>query len=52
VGERRFTHDRFTTKADVKDHQKLPQSLMSPGLLEALPERQVIGLPKFLTSKP
>ncbi len=28
-------------KADVKDHQKLAQSLMPPGLLEAMPERKV-----------
>jgi putative membrane-bound dehydrogenase-like protein len=39
-------------KADVKDHQKLAQSLMPPGLLEALPERKVLELLKFLTSKP
>ena len=39
-------------KADLKDHQKLPQSLMPPGLLEALPEQKVFELLKFLTSKP
>jgi len=38
-------------KADIKDHQKLAQSLMPPGLLEALPEPKVIELLKFLTSK-
>ena len=31
--------------------QKLAQSLMPPGLLEALPEREVLELLKFLTSK-
>ncbi len=39
-------------KADLKDHQKLPQSLMPPGLLEALPEQKVFELVKFLTNKP
>ncbi|MDR3403522.1 MAG: DUF1080 domain-containing protein [Chthoniobacter sp.] len=41
----------IVAKADIKDHQKLAQSLMPPGLLEALPERKVIELLKFLTSK-
>ncbi|MEA3211404.1 MAG: hypothetical protein QOE70_4461 [Chthoniobacter sp.] len=39
-------------RADLKDQQKLPQSLMPPGLLEALPEQKVFELLKFLTSKP
>jgi len=37
---------------DIKERQKLEQSLMPPGLLEALPEREMIELLKFLTSKP
>ena len=31
---------------------KLEQSLMPPGLLESLPEREMIELLKFLTTKP
>jgi putative membrane-bound dehydrogenase-like protein len=42
----------IVAKADIKDHQKLPQSLMPPGLLEALPEEKAFELLKFLTSKP
>ena len=38
-------------KADIKTREKLAQSLMPPGLLEALPERQAIELLKFLMSK-
>jgi len=41
----------IVAKADLKDHQKLAQSLMPPGLLEAMPERKVLELLKFLTSK-
>ncbi len=41
----------IVAKADIKDHQKLAQSLMPPGMLEALPERKAIELLKFLTSK-
>ncbi len=37
--------------ADVKAHEKLAQSLMPPGLLEALPEPRVLELLKFLLSK-
>jgi putative heme-binding domain-containing protein len=36
---------------DVKEHEKLAQSLMPPGLLEALPEPKVLELLKFLLSK-
>ncbi|HYF35424.1 MAG TPA: c-type cytochrome, partial [Prosthecobacter sp.] len=38
-------------KADLKDRQKLAQSIMPPGLLEALPERKALELLKFLLSK-
>ena len=38
-------------KGEIKERQKLAQSLMPPGLLEALPERKVIELLKFLMSK-
>jgi putative membrane-bound dehydrogenase-like protein len=37
--------------AEVKQHEKLAQSLMPPGLLEALPEPKVLELLKFLLSK-
>jgi putative membrane-bound dehydrogenase-like protein len=36
--------------ADVAGRQKLEQSLMPPGLLESLPERDMIALLKFLTT--
>jgi len=39
-------------KARIKQRQALPQSLMPPGLLDAMPEREAIELLKFLTSKP
>jgi len=35
----------------VKDRQKLPVSIMLPGLLEALPERKVLELLKYLLSR-
>jgi putative heme-binding domain-containing protein len=48
---RTLTESLVIAKSDIKDHQKLAQSLMPPGLLEALPERRVIELLKFLTSR-
>ncbi len=39
-------------KSDIKERQKLPVSLMPPGLLEALPEREVVELLKFLITEP
>jgi putative heme-binding domain-containing protein len=41
----------IVSKTDLKDRQKLPSSLMPPGLLEALPERKALELLKFLLSK-
>ena len=38
-------------KADVVDRQALEQSLMPPGLLEALSEREMIELLKYLTQR-
>ena len=35
---------------EVKERQKLEQSLMPPGLLETLPEREMLELLKFLTT--
>ena len=49
---RTITEAVVIPKAEVASQQKMPQSLMPPGLLEALPERQAIELLKFLTSKP
>ena len=46
-----ITEAVIVPKGDIKSRQKLAQSLMPPGLLEALPERKVIELLKFLTSK-
>ena len=48
---RTVTEPLIVAKADLKDRQKLPQSLMPPGLLEALPEQKVFELLLFLTSK-
>jgi putative heme-binding domain-containing protein len=48
---RTVTEPIVVAKADLKDRQKLAQSMMPPGLLEALPEQKVIELLKFLTSK-
>ena len=48
---RTVTEPVIVSKADLKDRQKLPQSLLPPGLLEGLPERKALELLKFLTSK-
>ena len=48
---RTITETVIVSKSDLKDRKKLAQSVMPPGLLEALPERQAIELLKFLTSK-
>ncbi len=48
---RTMTGPVIVPKAEIKDRQKLAQSLMPPGLLEAMPERKVIELLKYLTSK-
>lgn len=48
---RTVTESVIVAKADLKEHQKLAQSLMPPGLLEALPEQKVFELLKFLLSK-
>ncbi|MCB1224348.1 MAG: c-type cytochrome, partial [Verrucomicrobiales bacterium] len=48
---RTVTESVVVSKADLKDRQKLPASLMPPGLLEALPERKAIELLKFLLTR-
>ena len=47
---RTLTESLSIPAADITRREKLPQSFMPPGLLEALPEREVIELLKFLTS--
>ena len=48
---RTVTETVIIAKSEMKDHKKLAQSLMPPGLLEAMPERKALELLKFLTSK-
>ncbi|MCX6954382.1 MAG: DUF1080 domain-containing protein [Verrucomicrobia bacterium] len=38
-------------KAEIKSREVTPQSMMPPGLLEALPEREAVELLKFLTTE-
>jgi putative heme-binding domain-containing protein len=38
-------------KSEIKSREVTPQSLMPPGLLEALPEREALELLKFLTTE-
>jgi len=39
-------------RSEIKERQKSAQSLMPPGLLESLPEREALELLKFLTTEP
>lgn len=48
---RTVTESVIISKTDLKDRQKLPVSIMPPGLLEALPERKALELLKYLLSK-
>ncbi len=48
---RTVTETAVVAKADIAKREKLAQSLMPPGLLEALPEQKAFELLKFLTSK-
>ena len=48
---RTITETVSVPKDQIKQRQVLPQSLMPPGLLEAMPERDVIELLKYLTTK-
>jgi putative heme-binding domain-containing protein len=38
-------------KSEIKSREVTPQSMMPPGLLEALPEREAVELLKFLTTE-
>jgi putative heme-binding domain-containing protein len=49
---RTLTESVAVPKAEIKSREKLQQSLMPPGLLEALTEREALELLKFLTTKP
>ncbi len=47
---RTLTESVTVPAVDITKREKLPQSLMPPGLLEAMSEREVIELLKFLTT--
>ena len=49
---RTITESVSVPKGEIKAREKLPQSLMPPGLLESLSEREAIELLKFLSNKP
>lgn len=51
ITARTVTESVVIAKADLKDRQKTPVSLMPPGLLETLPERKAIELLKYLLSR-
>lgn len=48
---RTITETVSVPKGQIKQRQTLPQSLMPPGLLDALPEREGIELLKYLTTR-
>jgi putative heme-binding domain-containing protein len=49
---RTITENITVPKADIKTHETTPQSMMPPGLLESLPEREAVELLNFLTTQP
>jgi hypothetical protein len=49
---RTLTESVSIPKGDVKSREKLPQSLMPPGLLESMSEREALELLKFLSTQP
>jgi putative membrane-bound dehydrogenase-like protein len=51
ITARTVTESIIISKADLKDRQKMPVSLMPPGLLESMPERKALELLKYLLSK-
>ncbi|WP_395749133.1 PVC-type heme-binding CxxCH protein [Prosthecobacter sp.] len=51
ITARTVTDSVIISKADLKDRQKLPASIMPPGLLESMPERKALELLKYLLSK-
>lgn len=48
---RTITETITIPKTEIKSREKLAQSLMPPGLPDALPEREAIELLKFLSTK-
>ena len=48
---RTMTETVTIPKTEIKAREVTPQSLMPPGLLEALPEREAVELLKFLTTE-
>lgn len=51
ITARTVTESLIISKADLKERQKMPVSLMPPGLLESMPERKSLELLKYLLSK-
>lgn len=51
ITARTVTESLIISKADLKERQKMPVSLMPPGLLESMPERKALELLKYLLSK-
>ena len=51
ITARTVTESVIISKADLKNRQKMPVSLMPPGLLESMPERKALELLKYLLSK-
>ncbi len=51
ITARTVTDSVIISKVDLKDRQKLPVSLMPPGLLESMPERKALELLKYLLGK-
>ncbi|WP_397381735.1 PVC-type heme-binding CxxCH protein [Prosthecobacter sp.] len=51
ITARTVTEFVIISKSDLKDRQKMPVSLMPPGLLESMPERKALELLKYLLSK-
>lgn len=51
ITARTVTDSVIISKTDLKNRQKMPVSLMPPGLLESMPERKALELLKYLLSK-
>jgi putative membrane-bound dehydrogenase-like protein len=51
ITARTVTESAIISKADLNSRQKMPVSLMPPGLLESMPERKALELLKYLLSK-
>ncbi|MBI5768303.1 MAG: c-type cytochrome [Verrucomicrobia bacterium] len=49
---RTITETISVPKSDIKSREVTPQSMMPPGLLESLPEREAVELLNFLTTQP